>query len=120
MSDTVPSSSADQYESGSPTIELLPSARHELLADRRRRQAVDILDGRVASLDLDTVAEAIAAREEADPAPETIERVAIELHHNHLPKLDECGFIEYEPKARLVHATGTRLVSGCEADADRC
>lgn len=109
MSDTISESPADHHEGGSRPIERRTSARHELLADRRRRLAVDILDGRVASLDLDAVAGKIVDREDADPAPEAIDRVAIELHHNHLPRLDEYGLVEYEPKARVVHATGRSL-----------
>lgn len=111
MSDTISGSSAEPHESEAGPIELEASARHELLAVRRRRLAVDVLEGRVESLDLDAIAREVAVREDADPPPETVERIAIELHHNHLPRLDEYGLVGYEPKARLVHATGKSLAT---------
>lgn len=111
MSDTISESPAEPRESGARTIELEESARHELLAVRRRRLAIDVLEGRVASLDLDAIAREIAVREDADPSPETVDRIAIALHHNHLPRLDEYGLVGYEPKARVVHATGNSLAA---------
>lgn len=118
MSDTISEPPVDGPKSEAGTIELAESARHELLAVRRRRLTVDILEGRVASLDLDTVARELVGRESADPSPETVERVATELHHNHLPRLDEHELIEYEPKARLVHATGRTLEGVEPTDTD--
>lgn len=109
MSDTISEPPGDGPKNEARPIDVAESTRHELLAVPRRRLTVDILEGRVASLDLDTVARGLAVREQADPSPETVERIAIELHHNHLPRLDEYELIEYEPKARLVHATGTTL-----------
>lgn len=117
MSDTISESSAEPGESEPRTIELEESARHELLAVRRRRLAVDLLEGRVGSLDLDTIAREIAVREEPDPTPETVEQIAIGLHHNHLPRLDEYGLVGYEPKAQLVHATGKSLAAMAPTDS---
>lgn len=117
MSDTISETAAETRESEAGTIELDRSARHELLAVRRRRLAIDVLESRVASIDLETIAREIAVREDADPSPETVERIAIELHHNHLPRLDEYGLVGYEPKARLVHATGKSLAAVDQPDS---
>lgn len=40
----------------------------------------------------------------------SIGALTIELHHHHLPKLDEAGLLEYDVEARTVTANGGSLV----------
>ncbi|MFC7132704.1 MULTISPECIES: DUF7344 domain-containing protein [Salinibaculum] len=86
-------------------IEDLPTSdRHKLLAAECRRAVLDILTERAGPVDLEELAVAIAAREAAEDAvnEKTVERVAIGLHHNHLPLMAEFGVIDYDPEATLV------------------
>ncbi|WP_247730290.1 DUF7344 domain-containing protein [Halovivax limisalsi] len=85
------------------SIELPASDRHELLASRRRRQVIAVLETAPRTVDLADVAAAIAAMDGPDGGPDADpDRIAIELHHVHLPKLADAGVIEYDPTARLV------------------
>lgn len=90
------------------TAELSESDRHRLLAAERRRLALDVLADRTAPVDLEDLATAISAREaDAPPRPTyTDDRVAITLHHQHLPMLDEAGVVDYDPASRRVVSIG--------------
>jgi hypothetical protein len=89
-------------ENGS--IELSESDRHRLLSNERRRQTLDALADRATPIDLDELAEAVAARERksGDFEDEAIERVTIALHHNHLPTIGEVGVIDYDADSNRV------------------
>lgn len=50
--------------------------------------------------------DAISADADSAGAPPT-DRVALRLHHVHLPKLDDYGLVEYEHRERTVRATTT-------------
>ncbi|MFC3957076.1 DUF7344 domain-containing protein [Halovivax cerinus] len=86
------------------TIELPPSDRHDLLASERRRLTIDVLEECQRTVDLEDIAAAVAARTgtDAESSAEDATRIAIELHHVHLPKLADAGVIEYDPSIRLV------------------
>lgn len=94
----------DVPEAYAGTGDLPTSDRHKVLASERRRVALDILAERTDPVDLENLASAIAAREadgiEADE--ETVKRVALTLHHQHLPLMAKFGVIEYDPEATLV------------------
>ena len=77
---------------------------HRLLASDRRRVVLDVLEGRPGPTDLAELARLVAEREEsaATPRPESVGRVELTLHHNHLPRLDDAGVIEYRPGAKRV------------------
>lgn len=78
--------------------------RHELLASKRRRTTLDVLAGRSAPVDLAELARTVAAREcdvDATDA-DAVERVAVSLHHNHLPKMDDWDVLDYDPVANRV------------------
>ena len=95
-------------ENGAGSIELPTGDRHRLLASARRRLALEILAERTTPLDLEELAAKIAAREDgADEA--TPERVAVSLHHVHLPMMAALGVVEYDPGThRIDPAVGMR------------
>lgn len=78
--------------------ELTPQTVWDLLADSLRRRtlralrALDADKGRVALADL---AERVADERPADA-------VAVQLHHNHLPKLASYGLVTYDARANEV------------------
>lgn len=91
-------------------IDLTASDRFRLLAADRRRLTLDVLEGNTSPVDLDELAAGIAAREDGIGACESaVERVAVDLHHVHLPKMDDVGVVEYDPAARRVEPTGVVL-----------
>jgi|SRR6056297_440692 len=102
------------------TIDLPASVRHELLRTERRRLALDILQGASSPIDLKDFAAGIAARETGcTSVDDAVERVAIDLHHVHLPKLAEYGVIEYEPDVRLIVPTVYSIDDGRMSGFDR-
>ncbi len=62
----------------------------EGLADQRRRDALVVLESE-GELSRDRLAEVLAARD--------ADELALQLHHVHLPKLDDAGLIDYDPDA---------------------
>lgn len=76
------------------------------IADRRRREILDILQQQETPVDRRDLAEEVATAErDTDPADlseHAIESVEITLHHNHLPRLDEAGFLTYDTQQNLV------------------
>jgi hypothetical protein len=85
---------------------LTESEYHELLAVERRRTALDILASANAPVTLEELAATVAERESGPDIPDeaTIERVAITLHHNHLPKMADVGAIDYDPDTPRVES----------------
>jgi hypothetical protein len=94
MNPTVPD---DTVQQPSP-VRLTETERHAVLSADRRRVALDVLGSLPTPVSLDSLAESIAARETRSDAPEreTVESVAVTLHHNHLPRLADVGLIEYD------------------------
>jgi len=90
--------SLQDVEMNPATVELSERERHLLLAEERRRKALDELTGRTAPVELTELGRAVAVRESdaGGPDEETVERVALTLHHVHLPKLAQSGIIEYD------------------------
>lgn len=100
------------HSSSGPTTEqprnsgLARSEVHRLLSSDRRRILLDVLDERPTPLDLQALALAVAEREpdvDSD-RPDDVERVAITLHHNHLPKLAAAGIVDYRPASDRVES----------------
>lgn len=85
------------------TAPLSDSEWHRILSVERRRILLDVLDDRPTPIDLDALAEAVETRENGSE-PETVQQVAIALHHNHLPKLAELDVVEYDPETRIVES----------------
>lgn len=86
------------------SVELSESDRHLLLAVERRRVALDVLTNGSTPIFLDDLAVAVAEREanECVASEENVERVAVSLHHNHLPMMEDFGVVDYDPDERLV------------------
>lgn len=84
--------------------ELTESELHKLLADKERRLALEILADRT-NMRLTDVATEIAAQNAKDGTLQSkaIDQVKVRLHHIHLPKLDEFGLIEYNPKSGRIN-----------------
>lgn len=84
---------------------------HELLADPLRRQLIFELAQRDEPVCVDTLAEALTERPTgAGPGPVQVpeaKSTAVELHHCHLPKLDEAGWIEYDDDSQAVRWVAT-------------
>lgn len=92
------------------TDDLTAADRCQLFGAERRRVALDELAQLRAPVDLQELATAVADRE-FDSVDETAaRRVAITLHHAHLPKMADLGVVEYDP--------GTNLVLSCPGLAD--
>lgn len=88
-------------------VELSERDRHLLLAVERRRVTLDVLTNRSAPLSLDDLANDVAEREVSDcvATAESVGRVAVSLHHQHLPKLADFGVVDYDPAEQLVRRT---------------
>lgn len=88
-----------------------------LLADRRRRYALYHLRDRAATTDreatvsLQGLARRVAAVERGtDPEQvleDEFERVYLGLQHNHVPRLEDAGVVEYDEDDRRVRFVGT-------------
>lgn len=105
----------------SPTTTDDQGTLSDLLADSRRRQVVSRLAerGRNRPIFLDELSAELAELEEG--VDESVDTLAIALHHNHLPKLDEAGLIEYDPITHMVtptFRTDDLPASGLEAVVD--
>lgn len=101
------------------TDDLTEADRCRLLSSARRRTALDVLVGRTAPVDLDDLAREIATRERDGDVTSgkgdvgergngvdarTVERVAVSLHHVHLPKMADLGVVDYDSAANRVES----------------
>lgn len=86
------------------TADLTESERHRLLEVDRRRYALDALAEYDDPVDLEELAEAVAAREDDldESEPSVRSAMATALHHIHLPKLADAGVVEYDPRSNVV------------------
>jgi hypothetical protein len=85
---------------------LTESERYRILSDERRRLVLDVLADRTPPVTLDRLAAVIAEREDGlDPDDqETVERVRIDLHHCHLPKIAAHGIVDYDRQSNRITA----------------
>jgi hypothetical protein len=73
-----------------------------LLADEHRREVCLFLSSATETVHkLSALAEAVAPDVDQDAR-----RLAIGLHHQHLPKLDRAGLLDYDPRSRTVRYRG--------------
>jgi hypothetical protein len=77
---------------------------YRLLSAERRRELLELFDERSGHLELDSLATEIAERSDELDATDAaaVERVAVSLHHVHLPKLNDAGVLEYDSRARRI------------------
>lgn len=78
----------------------------ELLADRRRRLFLAVMDDYGESITLPDAAEEVAKREAGQPvaklSAEEVANVYISLYHDHLPRLVGADLVEYNQDRDLV------------------
>lgn len=88
-----------------------PDDYFAILGEAHRDAVVGILVAEDRSFRLSRLAERVAA-ETRDVSPDDltardVERTKVELHHNHLPKLDDAGVVDYESEdGRVTPAAG--------------
>lgn len=85
-------------------VELTEDERHRLLAAGRRQVVLDAVTAEMSSFGLTELAREVAAREDGiRPDDESdVERVAVTLHHAHLPLMAELGTISYDPERQQI------------------
>ena len=84
----------------SPTLST--AAVHELLAHRRRHAIVRILEDVYDPLPCSDLVELIVESTCESPTADDRYGVLVELHHNHLPRLDDAAVIDYDPHHRTI------------------
>lgn len=85
------------------TADLSESDRYRLLASARRRATLEVVANRPTPVELDDLARAVATREDdAATTEEAVRRVAVALHHNHLPRMADMGVVDYDPERQRV------------------
>lgn len=104
-------SSSESPGEASDTAAITEADRHWILTSERRRTLLEVLEDRSAPVGVEALAAAIGEAELGVEAlePETVERIAITLHHNHLPKLDDAGVVEYDTTSNHVSFFQDRL-----------
>lgn len=84
--------------------------RYRLLADERRRVVADVLAEESSAVTLGELTAAVEARETGGTGSVDAERaLEIQLHHVHLPLLDEAGVLDYDPDANRVEPRPSAL-----------
>ncbi|MFC6824586.1 DUF7344 domain-containing protein [Halopelagius fulvigenes] len=77
-----------------------------VLGEKHRDAVVEILADEDRSVHLLALAERVAAETRDvsldDLTPKEVQRVELSLHHNHLPKLDEAGIVEYASEEKRI------------------
>ncbi|QLH79704.1 hypothetical protein HZS55_21465 [Halosimplex rubrum] len=91
-------------DDGRTVIDLDADKRYDLLAAERRRTVLAVLTerGGATPTGLDELVTAVAAREGDEASAEAAERLAVSLHHVHLPRMDDLGVLDYDPGANRV------------------
>lgn len=102
---------AEQFEREQVTIHDMPETPVRLdgelktLASRERRKILDHFVSTDTEVETVEVLSCQLARLQVDTGnrkPTSTEAAKAELHHVHLPKLEECGLIEYDPRSGTV------------------
>ncbi|RLM88495.1 hypothetical protein D3D01_21305 [Haloarcula sp. Atlit-7R] len=84
--------------------ELSDTEYHSLLSSKRRRATLVALADQEHPVDLTDLAVAVGAHETNTPASEVAvdDLVVLSLHHHHLPKMNDLGVLDYDPKTKRV------------------
>lgn len=96
-------------------------AYHRILASERRRLTIEsLLEGAIESTDLETLATAVATRENGGytPTEAAVTSVTVDLHHAQLPKLADWGALEYDPIDRRIDPSAEAIESLAAARPD--
>lgn len=92
-----------------PSTDDTEAVRIGLLATNRRRLTTVSLVGTSAPLEVDELAGIVAEREPGiDHADDrAVERVAIPLHHDHLPTTSDLGVLDYDRGSNVAESFDT-------------
>ena len=75
----------------------------QVLADKRRRQVLLHLAKSNGSTTIDELVEAVFTNTSSPRNPDEVqEQIKLNLHHNHLPRLQDTGLIEYDPSGQTI------------------
>ena len=97
--------------------EMLESDVFVLLAKRRRRLALQVLQRSTTPLQVSLLAERIGDYEHENPTAEDVRTICLTLYHVHLPKLEEASVISCDRNEGTVHPglNFQRLIRALEA-----
>lgn len=76
-----------------------------VLADDRRREVISVLEAVDGPMARDRLARELASSD-ADGAAADVDDVRVRLHHDHLPRLDRTGLVDYDPDEATVTYRG--------------
>lgn len=100
-----------------------PDVVFDLLKDESRRHLLYYFRGRPREVvTVDELADHLRGRFDARPEADT-DRFELQLVHNHLPKLDHLGVIEYDPQDETVRYRGGTEIErfvDCANPRERC
>jgi len=102
----------DRTNESARTVSTKAVEYHQLLASQRRRLTIEALHEHApSSTDLETLATAVATRENSGDAPsdDAVVSVTIDLHHVQLPMLAEHGVLEYDRENRRVDSSSEAI-----------
>jgi hypothetical protein len=96
--------SNDSFEKRPFDVDVSANDWFDILSSTRRRILLDDLQCRETPVPLEELAAKIERREAEleQREPSGNRDVGISLHHNHLPRMDRVGLIEYDPLEKLV------------------
>jgi len=81
----------------------------DLCSDKHRRIVLSVLATQQRSLTLDDLTKAIVKHNHHEPlrefSGEKITGIKSEIHHNHAPRLEDAGLVEYDRERQLVEPT---------------
>lgn len=75
----------------------------DLLSYHQRRLVIEFLATEAETVDIDVVATEVASHIDPQTA-ERIDAIRASLHHQHLPKLDDAGVLDYDSPTGTVRA----------------
>lgn len=96
---------------GFPMENDLVDANLQILSTDIRRQLLQVLRNEITGeTTLDTVVDQILSGR--TPGTDRRERLRLELHHNHLPRLDEQGLVEYDASRKRIRYRSDSSIEG--------
>lgn len=95
------------------TAAISPDTIHDLLSSARRRHLISyLLERQDETVAVDDVIDWLTREEHPDRGPIAHrERVAIDIHHVHIPKLANAGVIEHDPVAETIRYDGPEALA---------
>jgi predicted transcriptional regulator len=82
------------------------SVLHRLLTSDRRRVVLELLKEQPLPIDTEELAILVARRSTDVDGIESdvVDRIALTLHHEHLPTLADAGIVEYQPASNSIES----------------